>query len=521
LAIRTPRPAGVAAARIACHASVIPIRVVFDSSKNVTLKAGWYKTVFAQVALPLPWPTAALLAPCRLGLALAVSVHVLRNKRDIGAAIGWIGLACIAPFSGAVLYALFGINRVRRLARRIRPTHGAAPTPDKNAPTAKGDIDLLAALDHAGWRLTRRHRECGNDVRLLENGDAAYPPMLAAITAAQASVALTSYILTDDEAGGRFVDALIAAHRRGVAVRVLLDGIGSGYFRSPAFARLRRHGVPASQFMHSPLPWRMPFLNLRTHKKILVVDGTTAFTGGMNINQANVLAAHPNHPVRDVHFAVTGPVVAQLLAAFADDWQFVTGEQLSGAAWFPPLAPHGDMVARVTTSGPDKDLEHIEYMILQAVSCAHATVEIMTPYFLPAERLVTALALAALRGVRVDVVVPQRSNHVVTDWAARANNPPMLKAGVNIWQNPPPFDHSKIMVVDGLWCFIGSANWDTRSFRLNFEVNMEVCDAGLARALSSIMAARRGTRLTQSALDARGAAAQLRDAATRLLLPYL
>jgi cardiolipin synthase len=487
----------------------------------------------AQVSLPFPWsitawqihPTgyipAELLAVCRLVLALLVSLHVLRYKRDIGAAIGWIGLAWIAPFTGGLLYILFGVNRVRRLARRMRPSRGDTPPAEAATPAGDGAESRLAALDHAGWRLTRRHRVTGNDVRILENGDAAYPAMLATLQAAKNSIALTTYILTDDQAGGPFVDALIAAHQRGVAVRVLLDGIGSGYFRAPAFGRLRRNGVPAAQFMHSPLPWRMPFLNLRTHKKILVVDGTSGFTGGMNINAANVLATHPKHPVRDIHFAITGPVVGQLLTAFVDDWQFATGETLHGAAWFPHLVPSSGMVARVVTSGPDKDLEHIEYMILQAVACARTTVEIMTPYFLPAERLVTALALAALRGVRVDVLVPQHSNHVVTDWAAGANSPPMLKAGVNIWQNPPPFDHSKLMVVDGLWCFIGSANWDTRSFRLNFEVNVEVCDAGLAGALSTIMAARRGSRVTQSTLDARGPAIKLRDAATRLLLPYL
>ena len=483
--------------------------------------------------LPFTWNSAGLALPhavaistvilslCKVVLALIVFIHVLRNKRDVGATVGWIGLVLIAPLIGSGLYAIFGINRVRRLARRLRPAREDGPSSNVTDAREETTERPLAALAFAGWRLTKRHRAAGNQFRVLENGDAAYPEMLDAVQHAKGTIALTSYILLDDKAGAPFIDALLAAHGRGVAVRVLLDGIGSGYFSSPAFSRLRSGGVPTAQFMHSPLPWRMPFLNLRSHRKILVLDGSTAFTGGMNISAANLVKEYPRRAVRDIHFNVVGPVVAQLMYVFADDWQFVMGEELRGSDWFPTLAPRTGVDARVITSGPDSDLEHIEYMILQAVACARTSIEIMTPYFLPSERVITALALAALRGIRVDVTVPQRGNHIVMDWAAHANSPPLLEAGVSIWQNPPPFDHSKLMVVDNVWCFIGSANWDTRSFRLNFEVNMEVCDVSLASVLSAIMKARRGPVLTQEALDARTSVAKMRDAGMRLLLPYL
>ncbi len=453
-------------------------------------------------------------------IAAAVTVHVLLRKRDVASALGWIGLAWLSPILGGVLYFLLGINRVGRRARRFhraaRPAHGIAPPVPPEAPA-----DPLAALDHAAQRLSGRARLTGNAIVPLHNGDEAYPPMLAAIAAARHSVALTSYILRGDAAGGAFLDALIAAAARGVAVRVLLDGIGSGYFVSPAYHRLRRAGVPCARFMHSPLPWQMPFLNLRTHKKILVVDGTEAFTGGMNIAAENVLAMHPRAPVRDTHFHVTGPVVAQLMDAFASEWSFVTGEALTGAHWFPRLHPAGDAAARVVTSGPDQDLEKIELLLLHAIGAAQRSIVVQTPYFLPNDRLTTALTLAAMRGVAVDIVQPQRGNHVLIDWASRANNAPLLQAGCRIWLNKPPFDHGKLMVVDSTWCMAGSANWDVRSLRLNFEVVLDIASPPLAAALEADMLAARGRRLTLAELDKRRLPAKLRDALARLMLPYL
>jgi cardiolipin synthase len=452
-------------------------------------------------------------------LAAFVTVHILLRKREVGTAIGWIGLVWFAPIMGAIIYAILGVNRVRRRARRLRAGDAAAGS-GAIPPMLAADSEL-AQLDRSIGHLTGRALRAGTAVLTYHNGDAAYPPMLDAIAAATQSVGMSSYIFRDDSWGGRFIDALIEAHKRGVAVRVLIDGIGGNWLTSPAYHRLRRNGVPADRFMHSPLPWRMPFLNLRNHRKILVVDGTLGFTGGMNIGDENVMATHPKAPVQDMHFRIEGPVVGQLTEAFLEDWAFVTDETLDGPAWLPGCADRDGPPARVISAGPDEDIEKVEFAVLQAVSCAQHGIAVMTPYFLPDQRLITALALAAMRGVAVDIVVPQHSNHPLVDWAMHPNVGPLLGEGVRIWRCPPPFRHTKLMVVDGAWCLIGSTNWDIRSFRLNFELCVEVYDKGLAATLDGVMQDSRGPPLTQAELDARSLPIRLRDAAARLFLPYL
>ena len=467
----------------------------------------YFFAIRADVALPLG-----------LALAAIVTLHALLRKREVTSAAAWIGLSWFAPMTGAAVYAVFGINRVQRRARQLRAWPRRRPA---DVVAALGGDDHLHPLQRGIARVTGRPLLGGNEVEVFQNGDTAYPPMLAAIAAARQSIGLAAYIFQDDLWGGRFIEALTAAHRRGVQVRVLIDGIGGGWVRSRAYHHLRRNGVPAQRFLHSPLPWRMPFLNLRCHKKILVIDGLTGFTGGMNIADQNVLAMPARAPVQDTHFRLQGPIVAQLLEAFALDWAFATNEALEGDAWFPDIADGEAIPARVIDSGPDEDIEKVEFAVLQAVSCARHSIAVMTAYFLPDERLITALSLAAMRGVDVDIVVPAISDQRKIDCAFRANIGPLLSDGVRLWRCPPPFRHSKIMVVDGEWCLIGSSNWDIRSFRLNFEMCVEFYDIALAAALSAFMKANRGAALTQDDLDARSFPGRLRDAAVRLLLPYL
>ncbi|URD37524.1 phospholipase D-like domain-containing protein [Methylobacterium tardum] len=452
-------------------------------------------------------------------LAIGVTLHALLRKRRVSVAVGWIGLAWLSPIFGTALYLTFGINRVSRRARRLR----TKPSDATNLPDTDDAVvpETLWPLDRAIRRITGLPAFAGNAVQMFRNGDAAYPVMLAAIREARASIALSSYIFRDDATGGEFCDALVEAKARGVSVRVIIDGIGGGYFRAPAYHRLTAAGVPAALFMHSALPWRMPFLNLRSHKKLLIVDGRVAFTGGLNISHPNRVALKPEHPIRDTHFRLTGPVAEQLAVAFAADWAFVAGENLDAEPWFADLEPAGSSVARAVTSGPDADVEKIEQVILQALACARKTVRFVTPYFLPDELVTGALAQAATRGITVDIIIPRVSDHPFIDWATRAHLDPLLRAGVRVWLDEPPFDHSKAMVVDDIWCFVGSANWDMRSFRLNFELNVEIIDAELAAELDRFMRAKMEARLSREDLAARVLPIRLRDAGVRLLLPYL
>jgi cardiolipin synthase len=466
----------------------------------------------------LAWFLGEIATVLHIGIALAVSIHVLQYKRTVGSAISWMGIAWLSPFIGGALYFALGINRVRRRALRLRNERAHLFASNDVVPTAS-DADPLTPLEFALGKLTGLPAEGGNAAHMLRSGDNAYPAMLAAIDEATQSVGLASYIFRDDVAGGKFIAALIRAHERGVAVRVLIDGVGGGWFWSGTYMKLRKAGVPVSRFLHSYFPWRTPFLNLRNHRKILVIDGKTAFVGGINIGDENVLASHPRHPVRDTHFRFDGPVVDQLTEAFADDWLFQTGEKLLDETWFPPIAAVGSIEARCISSGPDEEMEQIEFAALHAISCARHSIRVVTPYFLPPDVLTTALSLAAMRGLKVEIVLPEESNHRILDWGRAVPLRNLLAAGCHVWLRPGPFDHSKLMTIDDAWSMIGSANWDTRSFRLNFELNVEVHGPEFARQLVDVT--RGGRRLTLAELDSDPISVKLRNSAARLLQPYL
>jgi len=446
----------------------------------------------------------------------AVTVHTLINKRDVPAAIGWIGMAWFAPFLGAALYIGFGVNRVRRHARRLKASVRGPLAP------ARGDqasADPLENLKRAVGNITGQDIATGRVEAILHCGDEAYPRMLAAIDAATVSVKLSTFIFRADEAGLAFVDALGRAHDRGVKTAVLIDGFGGGLLLSPAYRHLRRRGVGAARFLHSLLPWKMPFLDLRLHKKSLIIDGTTAFVGGLNIGAENLVARRPRSPVRDLHFQLSGTIVRQIEEEFDDDWSFATGQTLDETGPRDPST--AGAAARTVVAGPDQAIDQLVLVLLSAVNSARNAIRIATPYFLHDEQLVTALQLAALRGVDVGIVIPAINNHALVGWASQTHIRPLLESGCRVWRNPPPFDHSKLMTVDGSWSLIGSANWDIRSLRLNFEMNVELYDSELAADIAALIDAKCVQPITGQELDARPFIIKLRDAAARLSMPYI
>ncbi len=457
-------------------------------------------------------------------IAAAVTAHVLLTKSDVRAALAWIAVAWLSPFFGAFLYFVFGINRVTRRAMHLeipeRPEDGGEP-PDAR-PAVPEHICVLA---DAGARVTGNPLVAGNAVALFHGGDEAYPAMLAAIRGAKHSVALASYIFLHDAAGRAFVAALIDAHKRGVAVRVLIDSVGSGYFRSGTFNSLQAGGVPVARFLHTWLPWRMTFLNMRNHKKLLIVDGMVGFTGGLNIgaDHSRRLVRSRSEYVDDVQVRIEGPVVRQLLQTFAQDWSFTTGEDITGEAWWPAIAPAGPVFARGIHSGPDADIYKMETILGAALAQARRRVRIVTPYFLPDQRMQFAIAQAGLRGVKVEILIPEYSDHVYMDWALRAHLRFFDNVRASVYFTAAPFNHAKMMTVDGEWCLVGSSNWDTRSFRLNFEFDLECYDRALTAAFDAVIDRKIAhcRRADLAALADAPPAIRLRDAASRLLLPYL
>jgi cardiolipin synthase len=467
-----------------------------------------------------------LLGLLHLGLAIWVTVHVLLHKRDVPAAIGWIGLGWLSPLLGPALYSLFGINRVERRGARLKPERrrkrSQLPLGDQagDDPAASGH---LLALARSVGKVTGAPLCPGNRLTILRGGTEGYPSMLAAIADARRSIALSAYIFDADEVGGQFVEALGQAFRRGVQIRVLIDGVGGGYLRCPTASRLRSVGIPTARFLHDWPPWRTPFFNLRSHKKLLILDGSTGFTGGLNIADANLYPRDRAGAIDDIHFRLEGPVVHQLMRSFAIDWNFTAGEILKGPNWWPALSGHGPVAARGIDSGPDEDLGAVETVLAAAIGQASHHLRIVTPYFLPSAPLMSAIALAALRGVRVDVVFPRRSDHRILDWAVQAHLSFFAAPGVALHRSLGAFDHSKLVTVDGEWCLIGSPNWDARSLRLNFEFAVECYEPAFAATIDRVIDEKiaGAAVLTDAQLKARPTWRKLRDAGARLLLPYL
>ncbi len=462
-------------------------------------------------------------------LSIIVSAHIVIYKRDSRAAVGWVGLVWLAPIVGPVLYVLLGINRIRRQAALQRDPRMLAsgefrlpPTPV--APTAlPPEVHHLHTLAELVDRVAARPLAAGNAVRPLVNGDQAYAEMLAAIDAADKTVALSTYIFDNDPVGRQFLDGLERAARRGVAVRVLIDTVGARYSWPPIVRELRRRRIPCALFGRTWLPWRMPYFNLRNHRKLLVIDGRVGFTGGMNIRRGHVLLEPARHPVQDLQFRLDGPVAAHLMQAFAQDWAFTTKEELGGDAWFPRLAPVGSVVARGINDGPDEDFEKARFVFLGALACAQSSVRIVTPYFLPDSGLISALDVAALRGVKVEILLPEVNNLALVQWASTAQLWQVLARGCRVYYTAPPFDHSKLMLVDGGWALFGSTNWDPRSLRLNFEFGVECYDAALAGDLNALVDTKLATarEVTAAEVNGRSLPVKLRDGVARLAAPYL
>jgi cardiolipin synthase A/B len=474
---------------------------------NTLIASDWLYYV-----LPLLW----------LMMGVSAAAHALLNKRDSKAAFGWTALCLVLPLAGALIYLLFGINRVH--SRAHRDYHVKVPRERLLTIATPPNTDFRP-LSNIGENLTGKGLSECTEFHMLENGEALYPAMLACINGARQRVLLASYIFDNNESGIAIAEALAAAVRRGVEVKVIVDGLGEFMSFPRIGSRLKKLGIPFLRF--NPLSLIPPALNInmRSHRKMLIVDGEWAFTGGQNIGNRHLASALDNpHRVLDIHFQLRGKIVDELEWAFWQDWHYCLGDDNA-----PPFAgcnphdPDAQIWSRVVLDGPNKDIDKLNHLIVGVISAAREKVLIMTPYFLPTFDVIGALIAAHLRGVKVQILLPGHNNIKPVHWAMQNTLRQLLESDLDIRYQPAPFVHSKLLLVDDNYALVGSANIDPRSLRLNYELGLEIFSAQVNAQLCEYFMRRSAiaTPVTLQAINSRSLPVKLRDSLVWLFSPYL
>lgn len=409
---------------------------------------------------------------------VGLGLWIVMQKREPAATLAWLISLAALPYVGFLVYYVFGPQRIRR--QRLRRGRARARMPD-TPESASAESRELARL---GLATTRLPASSATDVRLLVDGGATYEALLDAIAAAQDHVHLEYYIFEPDQTGTRVRDALIERARAGIAVRLLIDAVGSARVKHRFLEPLVEAGGHVAWFHPMLSRWRRPWLNMRSHRKIVVIDGAIGFTGGINVTDEEDDRLRSD-AYRDLHLRLEGEVVGYLQQVFVEDWIYATGQR-------PPSLPRmlpepGTISTQVLVSGPDGPWEAIHRVHVSAIYGARERVWLATPYFVPGEAAMMALTSAALAGLDVRLLVPRSSDSRLVTFAARSYFDELLAAGVRIHEYAPRLLHTKALLCDDEIAIIGSANFDHRSFRLNFEVSMLFRDAGIAASLADIL----------------------------------
>jgi len=475
--------------------------------------------------------TSWTLVLAHLAVATLLAADLILRRKEPLATLAWLQGLYLLPGLGALLYLLFGATTIHRrkfrrrrrllgefaarLAREQGPA-GLREPPTELSPTA---AETLAVAIGASRVLPTR----GNAVEVFDNPSDLYDALEQAVAAATRHVHFEYYVFQPDDTGRRFLSLLTRKAEEGVEVRLLLDSVGSRRLGAGHTSPLAAAGGKLGWFLPlGAFPPRFA-LHLRNHRKIAVVDGAVAFTGGVNIGDEYRGRRARRPSWSDTHLRVQGPAVQQIQEVFAEDWFFATGEELTADAYFPGQPPRGDAVVHVVASGPDDPARAIHATLFHAIASARERVWIATPYFIPDAAIATALASSALRGVDVRLLLPERTDHPLVDLAGESFLPDLLEAGVQIFRYEAGMLHSKLVAVDGQWGTLGSANMDIRSFRLNFEINLQILSPTLTRRLEEIFERdlRRSSPFTRTRVDAASLPHRLATAACRLLAPIL
>ena len=445
------------------------------------------------------WPWLSIAAALHILAFLIVSYHCLLQRRVATSALLWIFVAWSLPVIGPFLYLIAGVNRL--------PTKGwQKHRSDEQLLSTRQEITEKNTPELVYWRavhngfisepptqfgkqlnssmdvsLRQYPLLTGNKITPLLNGDEAYPQMLEAIKNAEHHIHLISFIIKNDNTGTRFMNALADKAREGCKVRVVFDRIGSSSGILSGFFRKYRKipNMEVVSWTQANFFKRQFQINLRNHRKIMVVDGTQAFIGGININDRNITRGDIP-PFEDFHFNVRGPAVQELQYTFLRDWHFMTNQdpaELLHQKHFPPISKQGDTPLRIVNSGPTTgEMKIVADVVFTCIVSARQDIIAATPYFVPENDILQALRIAALKGVRVRLIVPEKNNHFTAGWAGRARYQDLLEAGVEIYERKPPFMHAKALFIDDEVALVGTANLDERSLRLNYETNLAVYD---------------------------------------------
>lgn len=447
----------------------------------------------------------ALSTASHIAVFVMVTLHCLRRRRNASSTLLWIFTAWSFPFIGPLIYLGFGIDRVgdRGYEKFLADAQllQARKKSKEQTPMAywhsrlevSENSELLREFNRSLDTLLPDHPVLpGNHLTPLIGGDEAYPRMLAAIRQANNHIHLQSFIISDDSTGREFMDALASKAAEGIQVRLLYDRFGCTKAR---FSRLfhnykNRSGLHIAGWTQANVFKRRFQINLRNHRKALIVDGKIAFFGGVNLHAENT-SQHINGPIRDYHFETEGPLVQELQYSFLRDWYFITGESpgaLLTETHFPQTKPQaGAVTARFINSGPSTETNIAIETFFNSITLAKKQIFAVTPYFVPPPEILQALRSAALRGLDVRLVVPKENNHHYAGFASHALYEDLLTAGVLIFERPPPFIHAKALVVDGEFALIGTANLDERSLNLNYETTVAVHSTGFADAMKDII----------------------------------
>lgn len=470
-------------------------------------------------------------------IILAITcIRIIYDTRSTTKSMAYLLFAIFVPVGGIIFYFSFGINyRKRKIYGKKEISDSVILKELEKATTAY----TKDALNHAG-NIVQEYKELArllvkdqqspftrhNKVKLLLNGEEKFPEVLEALRAAKDHIHIEYYIVEEGEVAKQMEEVLLQKAKEGVDIRFIYDDFGSRSIRKKTLKRLKEAGIKTAPFYKIRFLLLANRLNYRNHRKIIVIDGHTAFTGGINISDKYINNKEGQLYWRDTHLRIDGPGVYYLQYLFLNDWNFCAGESLQPASFLfpsPQLHKPEDVLVQIAASGPDSTQPSILFSLLQAVYLAQEEILITTPYFIPGESLLEALEIAALSGLKVKLLVPGVSDIGLVNAAARSYYDELLSAGVEIYQYQKGFIHAKTLVADGKLSVVGTANMDYRSFELNFEVNALVYDCDFSKQLREVFYndLKDAEKIDAGAWSERPVYKQMVEKVARLLSPLL